>query len=951
MPKDHSTALASHVKVSHSHNTRQSTSGKRLPLPTILSRSEKIKASPSLSTPTGSKPAHSTSSSTTRPSSLSEKLPYNLHNIHPDDSRDKVFVAILKALMFMENRPSSPKELANCIMKCGFTVLGGATPYATVSSRISQHFKRAAEHKPPRKPILGRLVDSKHTRKIHYYLATDDSPPPAPRAPEPAQSSQASTSFAEASSFLDANLATLKRRHPKTRPSATKRPRTNWPSRHVDTGSTSPSGRDSSADDHSPSLSPAQSSAAFQLHRLSRSRSLYSTSDVQRPRPGRGKWAPPRTNPPSPTITTPSTSSQVHTTLAPDSGCPNSPAPTLSLAAMATDKPPTQDQPHSPQEPRSRTMGTAPINDRKGPMPLPLSPAPSPPELASQSSRHPSTGDAPGPVIGGSSQRRPELIRHHTIATSHSMTDSTVDFHEEMMSGHLAEDISPLILPIKPPASRASRTSSPTQLPSLNEQIEPLLLQVQARQRAQELSVSPPSSQRSSSGTSDESTNARNSTPLAKTLETDQSASGQATPRRTSPIQPCTSANVPRGGEDTVMVSPTNGPIRQSPLGEPTDEPRTPPVTYFQPYSSTPTHPLALAPPSSCHTGSPYSYGGSWHLSPLPTDSVFTACSPYRKNSLADLYPDLSMDLESDDKSSSTATSPLTLASTQKAMNSLLGQSGVRITAPPALSDPGQSMTLVAPVSGDGELQFAMDVDGETTAGTEPASANSSMPAVAAPGLTEINDPESMSLSEIEQLLSSPLARSRSRETVGHGFSTSPDSATCGERGAVHPAQRNPAGLAMGCRWLVCRCPPSPTVERYRGLRASLASDGMRSQDGHDATGDLRERHRSLSMNNPRQLPLLRPGLTAPSHRRDTRLGPVLEDPMAAGVVNPHRPLQFARSPTRGLPTRAHQGSAAYMSYLCSSSLPGSLSALSLSSSTDQRSKPVRRSDGPAGHA
>ncbi|KAJ1979745.1 hypothetical protein H4R35_001393, partial [Dimargaris xerosporica] len=122
-------------------------------------------------------------------------------------------------------------------------------------------------------------------------------------------------------------------------------------------------------------------------------------------------------------------------------------------------------------------------------------------------------------------------------------------------------------------------------------------------------------------------------------------------------------------------------------------------------------------------------------------------------------------------------------------------------------------------------------------------------------------------------------------------------------------------------------------------------------RDGHDATGDLRARHRSLSMNNPRQLPLLRPGLTAPSHRRDTRLDPVLEDPMAAGVVDPHRPLQFARSPTRGLPTRAHQSSAAYMSYLCSSSLPGSLSALSLSSSTDQRSKPVRRSYGPAGHA
>ncbi|KAF9197839.1 hypothetical protein BGZ49_001557, partial [Haplosporangium sp. Z 27] len=47
----------------------------------------------------------------------------------------------------------------------------GATPYATVSSRISQHFKRAAEHKPPRTPLLAKAVDERHSRKIHYYLA------------------------------------------------------------------------------------------------------------------------------------------------------------------------------------------------------------------------------------------------------------------------------------------------------------------------------------------------------------------------------------------------------------------------------------------------------------------------------------------------------------------------------------------------------------------------------------------------------------------------------------------------------------------------------------------------------------------------------------------------------------------------------------------------------------
>ncbi|KAG0290727.1 hypothetical protein BGZ98_003319, partial [Dissophora globulifera] len=36
---------------------------------------------------------------------------------------------------------------------------------------ISQHFKRAAEHKPPRTPLLAKAVDERHSRKIHYYLA------------------------------------------------------------------------------------------------------------------------------------------------------------------------------------------------------------------------------------------------------------------------------------------------------------------------------------------------------------------------------------------------------------------------------------------------------------------------------------------------------------------------------------------------------------------------------------------------------------------------------------------------------------------------------------------------------------------------------------------------------------------------------------------------------------
>ncbi|KAI8381324.1 uncharacterized protein BYT42DRAFT_545230 [Radiomyces spectabilis] len=97
-------------------------------------------------------------------------------SIHPDDAKDKVFTAILKALLKMGNKPSSPKELANIIVKHKYATLGGATPFATVSSRISQHFKRAAEHKPPRPPLLAKHVDQNHSRKINYSLATESVP-------------------------------------------------------------------------------------------------------------------------------------------------------------------------------------------------------------------------------------------------------------------------------------------------------------------------------------------------------------------------------------------------------------------------------------------------------------------------------------------------------------------------------------------------------------------------------------------------------------------------------------------------------------------------------------------------------------------------------------------------------------------------------------------------------
>ncbi|KAI8580110.1 hypothetical protein K450DRAFT_239453 [Umbelopsis ramanniana AG] len=114
-----------------------------------------------------------------------------LPSIHPDDARDKVFTAIMKALLKVGNKPSSPRELSNVITKYKYATLGGATPFATVSSRISQHFKRAAEHNPPRAPLLAKHVDQRHARKINYSLVTDSIQSKSPDSPSLTPSSKA----------------------------------------------------------------------------------------------------------------------------------------------------------------------------------------------------------------------------------------------------------------------------------------------------------------------------------------------------------------------------------------------------------------------------------------------------------------------------------------------------------------------------------------------------------------------------------------------------------------------------------------------------------------------------------------------------------------------------------------------------------------------------------------
>ncbi|KAL1922829.1 uncharacterized protein VTP21DRAFT_9205 [Calcarisporiella thermophila] len=91
-------------------------------------------------------------------------------HLHPEDSRDKVFSAVLRALLEMGNRPSSPRQLASYILKHGLTQLGGQTPYATVSSRISQHYKRAAAQR--RQPVLGKIQDEQRGKKYIYFIAS-----------------------------------------------------------------------------------------------------------------------------------------------------------------------------------------------------------------------------------------------------------------------------------------------------------------------------------------------------------------------------------------------------------------------------------------------------------------------------------------------------------------------------------------------------------------------------------------------------------------------------------------------------------------------------------------------------------------------------------------------------------------------------------------------------------
>ncbi|CAG8674259.1 25653_t:CDS:2, partial [Racocetra persica] len=93
--------------------------------------------------------------------------------LHPLDASDRTFVAIIKALISLNNEPTNPRQLAACIQKHGFTTLGGNTPYATVSGHISTHFTRVRKQLVPR-PVLGKVSHPTMTKRLLYYLLDPD---------------------------------------------------------------------------------------------------------------------------------------------------------------------------------------------------------------------------------------------------------------------------------------------------------------------------------------------------------------------------------------------------------------------------------------------------------------------------------------------------------------------------------------------------------------------------------------------------------------------------------------------------------------------------------------------------------------------------------------------------------------------------------------------------------
>ncbi|CAG8747616.1 14410_t:CDS:2, partial [Rhizophagus irregularis] len=83
------------------------------------------------------------------------------YTINPIDASDRVLVAIIKALISLNNDPSSPRQLAACIQKY-------------VSGHISTHFSRVRNQVVPNPIIVKQPHPTIAKRSLYYFLDPDN---------------------------------------------------------------------------------------------------------------------------------------------------------------------------------------------------------------------------------------------------------------------------------------------------------------------------------------------------------------------------------------------------------------------------------------------------------------------------------------------------------------------------------------------------------------------------------------------------------------------------------------------------------------------------------------------------------------------------------------------------------------------------------------------------------
>ncbi|KAG0177345.1 hypothetical protein DFQ28_006033 [Apophysomyces sp. BC1034] len=119
--------------------------------------------------------------------------------IHPDDAKDKVFTAIMKALLKMGNKPSSPKELANVIIKYKYATLGYAQ--TTTTSNFDDIMSDTS--------TLSSEEDEEHPTSVRQHKST----PPATRRKRLQRMPRADTKHPDADSEEEYHHVAKRLRH------------------------------------------------------------------------------------------------------------------------------------------------------------------------------------------------------------------------------------------------------------------------------------------------------------------------------------------------------------------------------------------------------------------------------------------------------------------------------------------------------------------------------------------------------------------------------------------------------------------------------------------------------------------------------------------------------------------------------------------------------------------